>query len=354
MQLVSIEQEMCSEYLERSEDECRFPQWITGRHSHMGLLVAEGFEKRSLGVLQRLAKRDVDLEGIVIGRYVGDRELNRQYRPKFEELAEVVAPGKWSAVENRNDGAWVQEGLDALDCDEVILDISGISNRGLFQALDAAAESPRSVYVGYSEAKEYWPKKSDWQQLKKGLADYESLADLVDSKPWLFGLEHKVETIPGHEGYDAAGAGRALVGFLPFKCARLAAILGEEDYSEFLFIAGSPHLKKNGWRLKAQEEINEPATKGRVPITMGTFGYRSALDELAKQLLSEESLLWKYDVHMAILGSKLQTVACWVFSRIVRSITVVTSVPARYYKDAFSEGIGESWIFRLARPEIGP
>ena len=71
-------------------------------------------------------------------------------------------------------------------------------------------------------------------------------------------------------------------------------------------------------------------------------------------MLSEESLLWKYDVHMAILGSKLQTVACWVFSRIVRSITVVTSVPTQYHPEAFSEGIGQSWVFTLAYPEIGP
>jgi hypothetical protein len=266
-------------------------------------------------------------------------------------LAEAVSPGRWRVLANHNDGQWVQTGLEWLDADDIILDISGVANRGVFGALDAAVDSSKNVFVGYSEAKEYWPKKPGWRELEKSFSDNTVLAEMVDEKPWLFSYEHTVEIIPGHEGYDAAGAGRALVAFLPFKCARLAAVLGEEDYREFLFIAGRPRLKKNAWRLDALQKINASLTKEWPVVEMSTFGYRRAFGTLVSSMFSEDLLLCKYDVHLAAIGSKLQTVASWILSRIVGSLTIVTSVPTTYYPQAFSEGIGSSWVFRLVVPQ---
>ena len=163
----------------------------------------------------------------------------------------------------------------------------------------------------------------------------------------MFGYEHHVELVPGHEGYDASGTGRALVAFLPFKASRLAAVLGDEDYAEKLFIAGKPPSPQLNWRLDALKEINESLTRGARVEEMSTFGYRRTLEGLSNLLLGDDSLLWRYDVHFAALGSKLQTIGSWALSRIVPSITVVTSVPSRYYRNAFSEGIGPTWVFRL-------
>jgi hypothetical protein len=67
-------------------------------------------------------------------------------------------------------------------------------------------------------------------------------------------------------------------------------------------------------------------------------------------LFSTDALLKRYNVHMAILGSKLQTVGCWALSRVISSITVITSVPQKYYAEAFSEGVGRSWVFKLTKP----
>src|SRR5208337_830209 len=82
---------------------------------------------------------------------------------------------------------------------------------------------------------------------------------------------------------------------------------------------------------------------------ISTFGYRNTVDKLGKLLFRDDSLLWKYDVHFAADGSKLQTIGCWVFSRAVPSITMITSVPKHYYKKAFSRGIGPSWVFPLTQ-----
>jgi hypothetical protein len=312
--------------------------------------MAEGFEERSVGVLEQLADDNAKLAGVVIARYVNGDPHNQRFRARCEKAAKHVAPGKWRTVENHNDGLWVRQALDLVPCDEVVLDITGISNRALFTALDVAATSGRTVYVAYSEAEQYWPKKADWLEFKRGLTGSSTLAEMMDDKPWLFGPQHHVELVPEHEGYDTAGSACALVAFLPFKCARLGAVLGLGDYSETLYIAGCPRLKRNAWRLGALKEINAPIVGQGMVVEMATFGYRAAFKRLTTLLFSRGALLKRHNVHMAILGSKLQTVGCWALSRVISSITVITSVPQKYYAEAFSEGVGGSWVFKLTKP----
>ena len=346
----NIELKMCLEYFQKTEDEYSFEKWVESCDSQFSLVLAEGFEERSLGILEKLSKAHVALERIIIGRYSSsESEYNKKYRKRFEEIAASLAPKKWDIVNNNNDGLWVRESINTLNTECILLDITGISNRGLFGALDAAALSNRKIFIGYSEADEYWPKKGDWEKLKKDLDRNESLAEIVDTMPWLFGYEHKVELVPGHEGFDSAGSGKALLAFLPFKCARLGAILNQENYSEITFIAGLPRLEANSWRLSAQKEINEPLIKDWPVKDMSTFSYRNTISVLAPLLFSEK-LLTTNDVHLAILGSKLQTIGCWALSTILKPITVVTSVPVGYYSEAFSDNIGTSWVFRLNSP----
>lgn len=346
----SIEERRLADYIARSTDERPCPVWISQIREAPSIIIAEGFEERSLGVLERLATSGVTVPSAILGRYVDNTQLNAAYRERFEKALQVVAPNRWQVVDNHNDGKWVRECLDSIPTASILLDITGISNRGLFEAIDPLAECEKTVFLGYTEAKQYWPKQKVWERLKRDLHDNASLADTVDREPWLFGYEHRVELVPGHEGYDSAGSGRALIGFLPFKRARLAAILGEWEYESFLFIAGRPRLPENQWRLDVLKEINASLIRSWPVAEMSTFGYRDALRQFSSTLFSDHCLLHKYDVHLAILGSKLQNLACWAASRILPSLTVVTSVPQRYYPDAFSDGIGMSWVVEMLAP----
>lgn len=350
MQFRSFEEQEYSDYISRSEDEHNFIPWLESRDVLPSIIVTEGFEERSLGILEKIAKLQKRVPSLIIGRYVNDKGINKRYRNRFEKLAEIVSPGKWLIVKNRNDGKWIQKALELTQSNDIIFDISGISNIGLFGALDSIASSNRQVYIGYSEAGEYWPKLEDWEKLKDQLTGNTNIADIVDEQPWLFSYPHSVQIIPNHEGYDSAGSGRALIGFLPFKYARIAAILSEEDYSEMLFIAGQPRLKKNYWRLEALKMINTSILKDWQVVKMSTFGYRKSLEEFYPLLFSDNSTLQKCNLHLAILGSKLQTVSSWILSSLLKSITVVISIPYRYYPKAYSERIGSSWIFKFTLP----
>jgi hypothetical protein len=346
----SVEQTKCELYLKASADEADIVSLSAQDSAKTVLFTVQGFEERSVGILEAFAGRRLKLQSVVIARYDEQSGPNSKYRGRFERAAALVAQNQWRAVQNRNNGDWVRDTLRAMDAEHVIIDITGVSNRALFAVLDAAAASGRRISIAYSEAGEYWPRYSEWQALHTHLSSDRDLAQVIDEKPWLFGHQHRCELVQGHEGYDSAGTSRALVAFLPFKPARLAAVLGEEEYSAFFYIAGRPRLRENQWRLDALKTINAELIRGGLVMEMDTFGYRQALRQLADVVFSTPGFLNRFDVHMAIFGSKLQVVACWVLSCIVRSITIVTSVPSRYYSKAFSTGIGARWIFPLTSP----
>ncbi len=353
MGLLSLEETRCAEYLLKAKPEQDFDAYLNSLTERISLIVTEGFEERSLAILQKITNSRSKPTTVIISRYSpslqGD-DWNVKYRREFETLAEGAAPGKWSVVPNSNDGVWLKQALAMVDTEEVLIDITGLSNRSLFMALDLASKSNHKVYLGYSEPQEYWPKEEAWKTLREQIGT-NSIIDLVDKAPWLFGYEHRVELVEGHEGYDSPGHGRALVGFLPFKSARLAAILKQESYSDMLFIAGRPRLPRNAWRYQALIDINESLIKDWSVRDMSTFDYRKSVEQIVLLLFSDPALLQKYDVHLAILGSKLQTIACWIVSSLIKSLTIVTSVPAKYFTESFSEGIGASWVIRLTAPQ---
>lgn len=348
----SVEKIACDEYISRAGRECPFSGRLPTLSSRVGLLVTQGFEERSLGIIERLAATQSKVTGIVINRYAEENEtdINSKYKGRFEEAAQKLSPGNCHVVSNDCEGRWISKSLSLIDVDEIILDITAISNRGVFGVLDAVADCGKKVWIAYSEPQCYWPTKLDWDQLEKELSGHQTLADLIDGKPWLSGYSHRVELVPGHDGYDSAGSGRALVGFLPFKRARIAAVLGEQDYEECLFIAGKPRLVENYWRLIALKKINEGIVKDWPVEVIETFGYLNTVKDLSVLLCGNGSLLSCYDVHLAIMGSKLQTIGCWVLSSIIPSLTLVTSVPSKYYPEAFSSGVGSQWIFSFLPP----
>jgi hypothetical protein len=351
----SIELTECLRYADRAVDEQPFVNWEPGDQPP-ALLIPEGFEERSLGILQSLAQRGIRIPRILIGRYMKDGDLNKKYRERFEARAEELAPHAWDVIENHDNGIWVQDALKRISEPAVALDITGLSSRGIFGALDALSCAHVDATIMYTEAAHYWPNRKDWEEIKMELSpDYSNaseLADRADESEWLYsGRNFHVGLIEGHEGYDVAGT-TALVAFLPFNAGRLAAVMSHAEYSEYLFIAGKPRLPANTWRLDALKQINSVATREWQVIEMGTFGYRDALTQMATLLFSSGSLSHRCDIHLAPMGSKLQTIATWALSRITRAVTMVTGTPSRYFPERYSEGIGAAWVFPFIRPNI--
>ena len=87
----SIELMECFRYAESAVGEQALLNWEPGKQPP-ALLVPEGFEERSLGVLLNLSRRRIRLPRILIGRYIRDDDLNKRFREQFEALAQELAP----------------------------------------------------------------------------------------------------------------------------------------------------------------------------------------------------------------------------------------------------------------------
>jgi hypothetical protein len=308
-------------------------------------------------MLEKIAQRNLKIPTCIIAQYSKKKkdDPNYKYSDIFDKYGNAISNGNLIKAKIEHTGKWIAEEIEKIGKENIILDITGFSNSLLFGVLDAISIYDRPFYIAYTEAGEYWPKKSDWYKIEADLnkTDPGLLSDTIDSKPWLYSNDNSVKMIAGHEGYDTAGYKRALIGFLTFKCARLASILMPGNYSYYHFINGVPRLAENEWRSEALMKINYPIIDSWPISRISTFGYRNTAAELTKLFFSEDdSFLTNYNVSLALLGSKLQTVGCWIISRICNSITIVTSVPTEYYPKAFSDGIGQSWVFPLRKPPL--
>lgn len=344
---------LLKDYLARSREELAFDAVVGRDYSASALVLVEGFEERSVGIIEKLAQMKIGFRDVFLGRYPPSDSANGRYHHRAIAAAKILTPNPPIEVEIDGSGKWISGALRGGNYKSVLLDITGLSTRALFGTLDSVTAASKTVTIAYSEALQYWPKKDDWQKLQPSLVDFKTLADVADDAPWLFGHEHSVELLDNHEGYDSPAASSLLIAFLPYKRARLAAIVTNHDYERFVFIAGRPRLELNQWRLDALIEINKSVVKTWPLVEMSTFGYRQSLIKLFELTMSDESnLLQRHNVHLGLLGSKLQDVGCWVFSKLVPSVAVLTSVPNMYYPNSFSDGIGRQWMFDFVDPII--
>jgi len=345
-----IELTSCLEVARKCSPEIAVDELPTWPWRSTVLFLAEGFEERSLGLLEWLAGRGLRAEQVVLGRYGSQPDLNSLHRERYLGLCAQVSEKPYVVRNIDETGDWIREVAEERTGNpdrRIVLDVSGMSGRAIFAALDAMMRCGEGFALAYSEAKTYWPRQGDVQSILGAGAtdvDSEDRHALIEDEHWLHGGSHHVDLLPGHEGYDAGTKGVALVGFLPYKSSRLGAVLGWMDYSHRLFIAGVPRLSANGWRRDALLQINSRIIGGARVVDVPTFGYREVLAQVATLLLGSEGLLERHNIHMAVLGSKLQTIGCWLLSRVVPAITMVTSTPATYYNRAFSEGVGMSWL----------
>lgn len=343
----SVEELNCRLDLDASDDESLVESLTDLELLESVLLVVQGFEERSVGVVESLAQNGRRVGHLVIAEYGADKTPeNDLFKKRMSAAAALIAPERVSRIACMNNGKWVKDVIHSYSNHPLIIDITAVSNRAMFSVLDECAKSLQPIKIAYTEALEYWPTKQEWAQLEHSLTDVADQAKRIDEKQWLYGVNFKHEFIDGHQGYDSACASRALIAFLPFKAARLAAVMREE-YAHVLFISGRPHAQNNAWRFDALLQINSEIVQNRQVVQMNTFGYKKATLQLLDILFRDPGFLLKYDVHLAPLCSKLQEVACWLISRNIPGITVTTSVPKKYYPNAFSIGVGTSWVFTL-------
>jgi hypothetical protein len=345
-----FEEFLCEEYCKAAKDEVPISEWLAVGCLPSVLIVIEGFEDRALGILRFLSLKRCKVKSVILGRYSREETENAANRTEFEQLCGAISVNPVSIRKVDDSGDWVSKIVSEARGESIFIDISGASNAHIFNVINAAASGSGDVQIGYTDAKIYWPTHKDWKELKKSVTASQEITKKADIAPWLFGTEHSVRVLRNHEGFDDVGSEKALVAFLPFKAARLQALIGDDEYVDYMFLCPRPRMGENKWRVKACQEANS-AVIGTSPVfEVNAFGYKNTVLELMNLLFRETGLILRSNIHMAPLGSKIQTVGSWVFCVLVPSITVKVSSPKFHFAKAYSSGTGASFVIPLLKP----
>ncbi len=318
------------------------------------LFFAYGFEDRCFGLLDILNNQGINFKSIVIGKYKDTMPENETNKQKLITLQEKYKVEKIKIFENNNSNDWISKGLDLFQPNQIILDISSISSKSIIPILDLLSDTNFSVKIVYTEALKYRPDHNEYQNTKNFVfqSDPKKFSEEINKKKWLYNTHYKVEFIENHEPKISPAFNKLLISFLPWKSSRLESIFQEYEYQKKIFFAGIPHKNENRWRLEAVKEINELLIDPISPIfNIDTFGYKTTVSELKNILFDSSRLLNNYNISIALLGSKLQSLACWYITNVIKSIGIIISSPFEYHVLDFSYEIGDSWIFDLVNPK---
>jgi len=339
--------EVVNSYTESCEDEFPLSQFVPT--FNLDVIIIEGFEERSVGLLKRIIEKGIEVRNVLIGEYRSKNfPENKSHRDTVSKLTKLSGI-KESRIGIDDNGNWIKSFVKSSKR-PVVLDITALSNRYLPQTLSALEELDNKIWIGYSTAKSYWPLEDEWNKMLDAFTNRNDLAEVLEQKPWLFGPEHIVQYTKGFEGYSS-GANRCLISFLPFKSSRLSAIKNDLEFRYYYYIAGKPPCEDMRWRKEASEIINSKAINNFKTYTISTFGYRNTIRELSN-ILFRENVYYKGDVTFTLLGSKLNNFGIWALASHLPSVGLVTSTPVTYHPEAFSKGYSESYLFEFKSPRM--
>ena len=136
-----------------------------------------------------------------------------------------------------------------------------------------------------------------------------------------------------------------LIAFLTFKRSRLSAVLREYEASSRILIEGLPERADLAWRKKAMEIINfDLFEEFRKSVeTLNTLAWRDTRDRL-ERFYTDDANCFRYNILLAPLGSKMQTVGAWAFARRHSEIKLITSTPLRHFPEKYSAGWRDTFV----------
>jgi hypothetical protein len=99
------------------------------------------------------------------------------------------------------------------------------------------------------------------------------------------------------------------------------------------------------WRKRAMEIINFDLISDNKSSVyeVNTLDWRSTYDFLVK-LYKSDNNKYRFNVLLAPLGSKMQSVGAWAFAERFKMVKVVTSTPKELFPDKYSRGWKDTFL----------
>jgi hypothetical protein len=309
------------------------------------LIVSAGFEPRAPRAAYLIHEARLRPERVIVLTY--ERDKDSKSHKSIMAICEKLAPSDRRAEVRVEALEELERLLAEVPLDErVVCDITGLSRMAMYRVLTLLARRATPFWVIYTEADEYYPRKRDFKALLSkdrseaflNLINYEH-ADVIYSG------KCRVEDIPGFEGRHLPNYPLLLIAFLTYKRSRLGAIIREYEANLTFLVKAVPVRPDLKWRDRAMEIVNfdliEDHKNSIIPAE--TLNWRTTLD-LLERIYETDHANYRYNILLAPLGSKMQTVGAWAFAFRHPEVRVVTSTPTVMYREKYSTGWRDTFL----------
>lgn len=305
-------------------------------------LGAAGFDDRATSILDYVISQNTQLENAIAIEY---KPFNRRNRiSEFRErLAKVGAQTVWTTFDRYDPQEFsraILPILESLGPSHILVDISAMSKFLVMVLLQAMRRRPNSLTIGYTEAEVYHPTKEEFELEKKKLG---ATPDFLTTGVY------KILTVTSLSSVSMQGYPVLLLAFPTFNRTEIVALYNEISPKLMILLEGEPHEKQDKWRREAINEVNEEVTDNPDYLweskVLSTFDYTSNIEAL------EEIYRKYYYTHKILLsptGSKLQTVASFMFKQLHPDIQIVYPVTKAFIGE-YSEKCRALWCIHLTK-----
>lgn len=318
-----------------------------------GLFIAAGgFEKRALSFVQRSHIRKFGIERAILLRYITQQEDNEanfnRLRSRVEKFTnnietidvDVNSPDKFlkELVEK------VCSASTYLNSHSAVIDISSMANVLICCCLRAVDINKLQTLVVYTEAEDYYPRKSEWDividavknRKFKIIAKYLQTAGLKD-----------IQILTDFKGNTRPGCKSCLFVMVGYEPNRVQGLV--DDYAPNAIVAF--YGKSPDEKLYGRQNLSIALHKH----IFSNWRYREIYDLPTLEIedilnileTGYQTLRSEYDVAVASQCSKMQTVASYLFWKRHIEIQLVFTTAVRIDSKRYSRGEGRTFQFNL-------
>jgi hypothetical protein len=314
-----------------------------------GVVLAAGFEDRAFAMLERGQFRP-DAHCVLI-RFVNatpgnDIVFNKYWQTALDRFPEssihvVDLPHDNPASMERDLGQLLGQLPRAAR--HLGVDISGLPAYGTCMALKALrtfrAENPLTVI--YTAATEYNPSRAEYEEL------ISVSGEEIELIPHSMALEMDQNLqLDSFAGYRSQNAKTCLAILAGYEAHRANGVVEGTNPALLLLLYGRPGDETLDWRLDLSRRLHRKFERGRRTATeiVSTLQFEETVATLERYY---DYLIDDYDLALAPIGSKMQTLAAYLFWERYRETQLMFPTPIGYDPARSPKGAGTTYATTL-------
>jgi hypothetical protein len=314
-------------------------------------VAAIGFEERSPACFEHWCQSATTNERTaILVRYPFNRAENKLREARFTDAAQR---NKIKIIDIDYDqrslyGAIIGLSKQVVDPSSVVIDLSSLASFALFPIVGGVIEAlPASrLQVCYSEAADYFPKRSEWEEFQAKVIELDlyERSRLFDEQHFQSsGVEMVFECAPfTGQNPDKLPSSVIIIPNFAFERVNRMIDFASEKYSvprdrcEWV-IGVPPNREKNGWRHDALWQMFDKPQRKHEASTLHYKEILLILHELWQERRFSESFT------IATIGSKGQHLGTFLFLLMHPEVALVLSQPKEFIATKYSEKTGAQW-----------